>query len=633
METADPSSPRTQDRVRKAFREWDRNKDGLIDKREFKRVLQLIGATETDIAYTFENIDSNRDGGIDCEEWIAWLFSDSVPEALKDIVMTGDLRWADAVMRHNELSGDELEVEECDANFDEREASVKLARVISDTIGGPAVETNENLLRRCDSMLICFVNDRIREEFPQKRIEPRAVFDNPTVSSLVKHLGALPKKIGSAIRKRSRGRGEPAADKIVPFKAEDNSTSGDIQEVTSTGTMCGPPVATPSSQIGEIQEVTELQRVDTTGTEYGDTAATPTSRIGVAEKVPKQKAPAASPRDDAATPSPSKVPFIQLVGEPELRTPRDTELHSEKSSAVGNARFIRRTDGMECLLVPGGTAWIGDGVDGRKALPNEQPCHKVVLSSFLMDVEPVSMGAYVRFLNTVRAPHDMLQEWFLPREDDPRAHHVPVVAAEDGRWALRDGARESWPMIMVTWFGANAYSLWAHGRNWREFRLASAGCLPTEAQWEYAARGADVVSFPWGDAAPTPALLNACWSVGARAAEPREARVHLRDLPLVDVNVELGLSRSGLRHMAGNVWQWCRDTYDPAFYSSDEASERDAWNAAEEGPKSERGGSWVGPPSLARSSYRRGRVADAKGRCLGFRCCTTEVGEVTKLLT
>lgn len=174
-------------------------------------------------------------------------------------------------------------------------------------------------------------------------------------------------------------------------------------------------------------------------------------------------------------------------------------------------------------------------------------------------------------------------------------------------------------MILVSWYGANAYSLWANGRDWRGYRSAAQSLLPTEAQWEYAARGADIAAFPWGNAPASPALLNVCWDMAAHNPASHVG-TPLDKLPLVAVNVELGVSPFGLRHMAGNIWQWCRDMYDPEFYSSVEASRLDAWNQAEEGPKSERGGSWVGPAYLARSSYRRGRLADAKGRCLGFRC-------------
>ena len=91
-------------------------------------------------------------------------------------------------------------------------------------------------------------------------------------------------------------------------------------------------------------------------------------------------------------------------------------------------------------------------------------------------------------------------------------------------------------------------------------------------------------------------------------------------LPMSPVHAPLGRSSFGLHHMAGNVWQWCRDWFAADFYHRPEAREVNPVNMVATGIRSERGGSWVGPRALCRATYRRGRAPTARGRCLGFRC-------------
>ncbi|CAE7226557.1 pkn1 [Symbiodinium sp. CCMP2592] len=284
-----------------------------------------------------------------------------------------------------------------------------------------------------------------------------------------------------------------------------------------------------------------------------------------------------------------------------------------KAVDTSGLRFSRATDGMECIRVPGGEVRVGDD-SMQSERDNEGPSHPVHLSSFLMDVEPVSMGAFARFLNAAQPTQDELFDWCLLPAEDARCCHIPLTLTETG-WQVKPGVPPNWPMILVSWYGANAYALWAHGRDWHGYKSAKESFLPTEAQWEYAARGAEPLQYPWGNEEATAELLNVCWDTSAydnKGNMAAHVAAPLEELPLVGVNACLGVSPFGFRGMAGNVWQWCRDTYHSNFYLATEASLPDAWNAEEGALKSERGGSWVGPASLARSSYRRGRHPEAE---------------------
>jgi len=311
---------------------------------------------------------------------------------------------------------------------------------------------------------------------------------------------------------------------------------------------------------------------------------------------------------------PPPIPFTQLGGRWRPTSLKQGSLF-ESISKDGPAPIYRRTtDGMRCLLLPAADVEIGSG--DAKAETDESPRHRVRLDSFVIDTEPVSTSAYCRFLNTAADREPLpVADWFLQDLQDDRIRHLPI-AKTGADWQPLPGT-ERQPMILVSWYGANAYSLWANGRDWKDFRDSVGNTwhcsLPTEAQWEYAARGPRPQTWPWGNDPPDAEKM--------RYAQHQHANTYpAGTLPLVETSTRLGMSPFGLHHMAGNVWQWCRDWYAADFYQTGEASAINACNRTPTGVRSERGGSWVGPAELCRSSYRRGRAPAAMGRCLGFRC-------------
>jgi formylglycine-generating enzyme len=299
-------------------------------------------------------------------------------------------------------------------------------------------------------------------------------------------------------------------------------------------------------------------------------------------------------------------------------------------NAYGYSAQKRQSDGMQCIRIP--SALVGLGSSGAGTEPDQSPVHCANISEFLIDTEPVSTQSYALFLNETNvSDSNILLEWFGVADWDHRRPFVPIHYRES--WQPLPGTEQQ-PMVLVSWLGANAYSLWANDCDWRFYRSNGTmpevlrgvqveksailsppvlSCLPSEAQWEYAARGARPRLYPWGDTEPDSTLA----IVGLHRARTGYAP---GKLPMASVSVPLGVSPFGLHHMAGNVWQWCRDWYDPEFYSRPEASECDPIANAPTDKRSERGGSWVSPAILSRSSYRRARAPLARGRCLGFRC-------------
>ena len=181
---------------------------------------------------------------------------------------------------------------------------------------------------------------------------------------------------------------------------------------------------------------------------------------------------------------------------------------------------ISTTDGMTQLLVPAGILTMG-GMDVYRE-SDEVPVHEVKLNAFWIDQVEVTNGMYNLCVQAGSC-------------------RTPVKVNSDNRLEYFGNPEfQDYPVVNVAWYDANAYCLWA-GRS-----------LPTEAQWEYAARGTDKRNFPWGDEPPNQYNSNSINLVG--------------DTSRVGSYPE-GASPFGALDMAGNVWEWVADRYRPDYYA------------------------------------------------------------------
>ncbi len=226
--------------------------------------------------------------------------------------------------------------------------------------------------------------------------------------------------------------------------------------------------------------------------------------------------------------------------------------------------------------VPAGSFLMGsDPRKDRAAGPQEQPQHQVYLDGFMIDRFEVSNVEYLRFVLGTGA--DWPKFW--------RGNPFPEKAAIH-------------PVINVSWYEADAFCRWAGKR------------LPTEAEWEKAARGVDGRIFPWGNEP-------AGW-IKSNIAHPGSKR-GFKYPPLANINrYDKGASPYGVYQMAGNVSEWVSDWFDPEYY-------RQGHNKNPSGPTSGefkvfRGGSWNEDPEVARSAGRNGGSPDRESYLTGFRC-------------
>lgn len=211
----------------------------------------------------------------------------------------------------------------------------------------------------------------------------------------------------------------------------------------------------------------------------------------------------------------------------------------------------------------------------------ELPQRRIWLDSFEIDRDEVSLAEYLAFLKEQRqSPPEELQRliWHLIT-----VHFLP------------DYIMASWPALYVMWAESD------------EFCRSRGKRLPTEAEWEKAARGPEGNLFPWGSKPPAPGLAVF-------------GQYHVHEIPLVAAvdSGEDGQSPYGARHMAGNIAEWVQDWLGLDYYAI--MPERNPKGPATGRYKSVRGGSWKSNPNMLRAATRNGAVPDQRASTIGFRC-------------
>lgn len=209
----------------------------------------------------------------------------------------------------------------------------------------------------------------------------------------------------------------------------------------------------------------------------------------------------------------------------------DTATAAPPSNGQDPVELIGK-DSAPMLLVPAGSFPMGVPPGDRDGGRDEYPRHEVHVDAFYIDKYEITNGRYLEFVRATghRTPHHPKD----PSRDLWKGGMMPESVADR-------------PVVNVDWFDAGAYCKWAGKR------------LPTEAEWEKAARGADDRRFPWGNVEPTDKHLNynQRW-IGEKTLMPVGS-------------YDAGKSPYGAYDMAGNVFEWVDDWYDPRYYEKSPA--------------------------------------------------------------
>ena len=274
-------------------------------------------------------------------------------------------------------------------------------------------------------------------------------------------------------------------------------------------------------------------------------------------------------------------------------TAGDVQAPPEQASDVSDSEIAPESqkDGMVMVYVPEGKFEMGSSDEQRDLYveeglwrdtwnPNEQPVHTVYLDAFWIDQTEVTNGQYALCVATgvCLEPHSAKSATRTNYYGNPEFEDYPIVYAD--------------------WHMAEAYCTWAGRR------------LPTEAEWEKAARGTDGRTYPWGEGIDTTLANYGGDSVGNS------------DTVAVGSYVD-GASPYGALDMAGNVREWVADEFDRRYYH-DSPSENPAGPTLTGSRFVVRGGSWQATANSARSACRYPLRADHRDfPSNGFRCATS----------
>ncbi len=287
------------------------------------------------------------------------------------------------------------------------------------------------------------------------------------------------------------------------------------------------------------------------------------------------------------------------------------------SSATASAAAVKPACGEGMVRLEGGKFFMGSD-DTAFAL--WQPQHNVTLSPFCIDIHEVTTEKYKACADKGECKRaDLVPDYPKSEKTSPEAHEKNIKAFSElcnfGPDGVIKPGREKHPVNCVSWEKADLYC------------KAQGGRLPTEAEWEFAARGSDGRKFPWGDQPGTdPKHMNACgkecaaWEE-ARGIEPRGQTMYDADDTFPGTapvgSSPAGVTPFGLYDMVGNVWEWTNDRY--ASYTKDPKTDPMGPDAGDR--RAIRGGGFNGGVELwLNPSFRFHQLATASAHGIGFRC-------------
>jgi formylglycine-generating enzyme required for sulfatase activity len=251
---------------------------------------------------------------------------------------------------------------------------------------------------------------------------------------------------------------------------------------------------------------------------------------------------------------------------------------TETSGIPAGTIRLASKDGMQLVYVPAGVFWRGSENDESQSRPDEKPKQAMYLDAFWLDRTEVTNSMYA---SCVRGG----------------ACEMPAqTSSQRNLFYYGQEAFDDYPVIYVSWSDAERYCRWAGRR------------LPSEAEWEKAARGVDSRIYPWGNVPASGRLANYDNQVGDSTRTG---------------SYPGGASPYGVLDMAGNVAEWVADWFDPRYYLSTAVINPIGPDQGEF--RVQRGGSWLSQAHVIRTAYRLRNYPSSNFEGIGFRCAVSNI--------
>ena len=234
--------------------------------------------------------------------------------------------------------------------------------------------------------------------------------------------------------------------------------------------------------------------------------------------------------------------------------------------------------------------WTGGGQfkmgsNDSEADSDEKPVHTVTVGNFAISQTEITNSQYCKFLNDKGNQTEGGETWL-----DINDVHCQIEK-RNGTFYPKSG-NGNYPVIEVTWYGARAYCKWAGGR------------LPTEAEWEFAAKAGSNYKYSGSNNIDDVAWYDSNSGSGTHEVEQKQA------------------NGFGLYDMSGNVWEWCEDVFKSDFYSQSKNSTNPIY-AKSGSYRVMRGGAWSNRSKRCRSANRYNLTPSVSNGYIGFRLAET----------